>query len=198
MPLTKFDLCSNALMLIGADTITDFAGGSTESAAAAQFFQTTADNWLSLYDWQFATTTVQLSRLGTAPLNAWDAAYQAPAGAIKIQNVKVNDNPIAYDRFADKIHCNASVSDVVHCDYTRSPEVSEWPPYFVELVECALAKKFSTVLAAKIDFKTTFNADMETQFRLAKNADARQQTTKRINMKGRGSIIEARRTGFRG
>jgi len=193
MPLTKFDLCSNALMLIGAETITDFSGSSTESAAAAQFFQTTADNWLSLYDWQFATTTVQLSRLEAAPANAWDAAYQAPSEAIKIQNVKVNDIPITYDRFNDKIHCDAAVSDEVFCDYTRSMEVEYWPPYFVELVEASLAKKFSTVLAAKIDFKTTFNTDVETQFRLAKNADARQQTTKRINLRGRGSLMAARR-----
>lgn len=190
---TKFDLCSNALMLIGAEVITDFSGSSAESAAAAQFYQTTADNWLTLYDWQFATTQVQLSRLTDAPLNAWDAAYQSPAGAMKIQNVKVNDLPISYDRFMDKIHCNAASTDEVFCDYTYSIDIASWPAYFVELIEYALAKKFSTALAAKIDFKTTFGTDMDTQFRLAKNADARQQTTKRINMKGRGSIFEARR-----
>jgi len=193
MPITKFDLCSNALKLIGADSITDFAGGSSESEVASQFYPTTAENWLSLYDWQFATTTVQLSRLSDAPLNAWDAAYQAPSGALKIQNVKVNDNPIEYDRFMDKIHCNAAASDVVYCDYTYAIDIAYWPPYFVELMEYALAKKFSTALAAKVDFKTTFNADLETQFRLAKNADARQQTAKRLNMQGRGSIIAARR-----
>lgn len=193
MPLTKFDLCSNALMLIGASAITDFAGGSAESSAAARLFQTTADNWLTLYDWQFATTTAQLSRLVDQPLNMWDAIYQAPADALKIQNVKVNDEPISYDRFADKIHCNASASDIVHCDYTRTREVSDWPPYFVELIEAALAKKFSTVLAAKLDFKNSFDIDIDRQFRLAKNADARQQTAKRLRMNGPGSIIAARR-----
>lgn len=193
MAVTKFDLCSNALLLIGANAITDFGAKSDESAAAARFFQTTADNWLSLYDWQFASTTVQLSRLSDTPLDVWEAAYQAPPGALKIQNVKVGDTPIVYDRFRDKIHCNAAADSPVYCDYTRQVEVEYWPAYFIELMEAALAKKFSTVLAAKIDFKATFNADLETQFRLAKNADARQQTTKRINMAGRGSIIQARR-----
>ena len=193
MTVTKFDLCSNALMLIGAEPITDFAGGTTESATARAFFQTTADNWLSLYDWQFATTTAQLSRLLDAPLDRWQAAYQAPSGALKIQNVKVSDQPIVYDRFHDKIYCDASVTDRVYCDYTREMDIAYWPPYFIELMEAALAKKFSTALAAKIDFKTTFNADLEVQFRLAKNADARQQTTKRINLAGRGSLMQARR-----
>ncbi len=193
MPLTKFDLCSNALLLVGADTITDFNGGSSESAAAAQLFQTTTDNWLTLYDWQFATTTAQLSRLVDQPLNMWDAVYQTPADALKIQNVKVNDEPISYDRFADKIHCNAAASDLVYCDYTRTREVADWPPYFVELMEYALAKKFATALAAKLDFKNSIDVDLDRQFRLAKNADARQQTAKRLRMSGPGSIIAARR-----
>jgi hypothetical protein len=193
MSLNKFDLCSNALMLIGAEAVSDFDGRSPESAAAAQFFQSTTDNWLSLYDWQFATTTAQLSRLFENPPSAWNAIYQAPPGAIKIQNVKVNSTPITYDRFHDKIHCNATLEDNVFCDYTRSMEVHSWPPYFSELMEYALAKKFSTVLAAKIDFKSTFGDDLEVQFRLAKNADARQQTTRRINLEGRGSIFAARR-----
>lgn len=193
MAITKFDLCSNALNLIGAKVITDFSGATAESAAAARFYQTTADNWLTLYDWQFATTTVQLSRISDAPLNAWDAAYQAPSAALKIQNVKVNDTPIPYDRFMDKIHCNAVSADVVYCDYTYAIDISYWPAYFVELMELALAKKFSTVLAANLNFQQAFNGDLESQFRLAKNADARQQTTKRLNMQGRGSIIAARR-----
>lgn len=197
MSLTKFDIASSALMLIGANPVTDFGGGSDEAQAAGQFFQSTADNWLSLYDWQFATTTVQLNRMSEEPPNAWDAAYQQPADAIKIQNVKVRDQNISFDRFKDKIHCDAQPTDEVFCDYTRRVEPAYWPPYFIELVQSALAKKFATVLAAKIDLKATFDSDMEIQFRLAKNADARQQTTKRINMSGRGSIIEARRGGGR-
>ena len=172
MALTKFDICSTALRLIGAEAITDFSGTSSESTTASQFYQPTVDNWLSL---------------------AWDAAYSQPDGAIKIQNVKVDDIPIAYDRFRDKIHCNALLSDQVFCDYTWSIGCEYWPPYFTELVQMALAGKFAMALAAKLDFKTSFNGDIDTQFRLAKNADSRQQTAKRVNMRGRGSIFEARR-----
>lgn len=194
---TKFDIASHALMLIGANPVTDFASGSDESQAAGAFFQTTANNWLSLYDWQFATTTVQLNRMSEAPRSAWSAAYQQPADQIKIQNVKVNGINIPFDRFKDKIHCNAGETEDVFCDYTRQIEPEYWPPYFTELMENALAKKFSTVLAAKIDLKASFSGDLETQFRLAKNADARQQTTKRVNMRGRGSIVQVRRGGDR-
>lgn len=193
MAFTKFDVCSNAMRLIGASSITDFSGTTAESATAGQFYQTTVNNWLSLYDWQFATETIQLSRLSEAPPNAWQAAYSAPPDALKIQNVKVDDRPISYDRFRGRIHCNALVSDKVYCDYTAAVNCEFWPPYFLELVETALAAKFSMALAAKLDFKTSFNGDIETQFRLAKNADARQQTASRVNMRGRGSILEARR-----
>lgn len=193
MAVSKFDICSNALLRIGAQAITDFDGGSAESTAAAQFWQTTTDNWLTLHDWHFAGTTALLSRLAVAPLQAWDAAYQQPAEAIKIRSVKVNDLPIPFDRFQDKIHCNALVTDSVYCDYTWAVQADYWPPYFVELMELALAKKFAFTLAAKLDLKSVLDSELDIQFRLAKNADARQQTTKKLRYDGRGSIMEARR-----
>ena len=194
MPLTKFDVCSNALVAIGADTITDFGGGSTESAVASQLYQTTIDNWLTLYDWRFASKQSQLSRLSEAPTALWSAAYQAPAGIIKMKGVFVNDRPIEYDRYQDKIYCNAQTTDVVVADFVWSVGVDYWPPYFVMLAELALMKRFSFALAGKLDLKATVDADLEQQFQLAKNADSRQQTAKRIDMGRRGSILEARRS----
>lgn len=194
MPLTKFDVCSNALVAIGADPITDFAGGSTESAVASQLYQSTIDNWLTLYDWRFASKQAQLSRLVTAPTSLWDAAYQAPADIIKLKGVFVADRPIEYDRYRDQIYCDAQATDVVVADYIYSVAPEYWPPYFVMLAELALMKRFSFALAGKLDLKQTVDADLEAQFALAKNADARQQTAKRINTSGRGSILEARRS----
>lgn len=193
MPLSQFDICSNALMRIGAESITDFSGGSAESLAAARFYQSTADNWLTLHDWRFAGQTALLVRDAAAPLQMWDASYAQPSGAIKIRSVKVNDLPIPYDRFRDKIHCDAVGGDSVYCEYTTSVDCAYWPPYFVELMELALALKFSFTLAGKLDLKNVIEADLQMQFRLAKNADARQQTARRIRLDGRGTILEARR-----
>lgn len=193
MPLSQFDICSNALLRIGAEEIEDFDGGSSESQAAAAFFQSTADNWLTLHDWHFAKQTALLVRDASPPLQMWDASYAQPSGAIKIRSVKVNDLPISYDRARDKILCNALSTDNVYCEYTVSVDCSYWPPYFVELMELALAIKFSFTLAGKLDLKNVIEGDLQTQFRLAKNADARQQTTRRIRYDGKGTILEARR-----
>lgn len=193
MPLTAYDICSNALLRIGAEEITDFSGSSAESQAAAAFYQPTADNWLTLHDWHFAKQTALLVRDVAAPLQMWDASYAQPATAIKIRSVKVNDLPISYDRARDKILCNAMSTDSVYCEYTVSVDCAYWPPYFIELMELALAIKFSFTLAGKLDLKNVIEGDLQTQFRLAKNADARQQTTRRIRYDGKGTILEARR-----
>jgi hypothetical protein len=193
MPSTKFEICSTALMSIGANAITDFAGGSTESAVAKQFYDTTVENWLSLYDWRFATTSVQLSRVNTTPLSPWTSVYQQPADMLKLLSVKVTDLPIPFTRYLDKIHCNAVEANVVIADYMHSVACEYWPPYFRTLIEHALAQRFAIVLAGKVDFKNTVSQDLELQFKLARNADARQQTTRRLPLSGRGSILEARR-----
>lgn len=193
MPSTKFEICSTALMSIGANAITDFGGGSTESQVAAQFYDTTVENWMSLYDWRFATTSVQLSRVNTTPLSPWTSVYQQPSDIIKLLSVKVTDLPIPFTRYLDKIHCNAVEANVVIADYMYAVTCEHWPPYFRALIEHALAQRFSIALAAKVDFKNMIDVDIERQFRLAKNADARQQTTRRLPLSGRGSILEARR-----
>jgi len=193
MASTKFQICSTALMSIGASPITDFDGGSTESEVAAQFYDTTVENWLSLYDWRFATTSAQLSRVSSDPLSPWDAVYQQPADMLKLLSVKVTDLPIPYTRYLDKVHCNAVAANVVIADYIYNIACEYWPPYFRTLIEHALAQRFAITLAAKVDFKNVFVTDLELQFRLAKNADARQQTTRRLPLSGRGSILEARR-----
>lgn len=193
MPLTKFDVCSNALVAIGADAITDFSGSSTESAVAKQLWQTTVDNWLTLHDWRFAVKQAQLSRLVAEPTALWDAAYQAPADIIKLNGVFVADRPIPYDRYGNMIYCNATSNDTVIADYVWSIGVENWPPYFVMLIEFAMMNRLAFALAGKLDLKKVSDADLDLQFRLAKNADARQQTAKRINLGGRGSILEARR-----
>lgn len=198
MASTKYDIASSALLLIGADGVASFSSATTASAeqkACHYLYQSCLDQWLSLYPWRFATKTVQLSRDGAAPTDTtWSASYAQPTGMKAMQNVHIGGVGIPYDRFENKIMCDAGATSVVLGVHTYEPSVSYWPGYFVALMEVALANKFAFALAGKIDLKMNFEKDIEKFFRLAKNADSKQQTTRRLPLDGRGSIIQARRS----
>jgi len=196
MALTRFDIASSALVMIGANPVSSFSSsGSTEEIACHHLYQSCVDHWLSLYPWRFASRTRQLSRRSPDPGTLWQAAYSVPEDFKAIQAVRTDRNggDIEFDRFEDTIVCNAGVNQVVWCVHTCEPPTVWWPGYFVQLIEVALAGKLAFVMSAKLDLKLDLEKTVDTYFRLAKNADSRQQTSRRFKLTGRRSIMEARR-----
>lgn len=194
MPRDKFEICSDACLNVGASTITDFSGNSTESEVCGYAYRGLVDNWLSLYPWRHASRQIQLSREVDAPEARWDAAYAQPPNMVHLQAVTVLDVPIPYDRYEDKIYCNATASDVVIADYAYYIDEQYWPPYFATLIEQAMTEKLATALADRLDLKKSFGVSMEQQFRLAKNMDSKQQTTKKLPLVRGRSLSAFRRS----
>ena len=196
MALTKYDIASSALVLIGASPVSSFSSsGSAEEIACFHLYQTCVDHWLSLYPWRFATRTTQLSRDVVPPDTQWQAAYTLPPGMRALQAIRLdaNGSDLPFDRFENKALINASETQSVWAVHTYEPPIPWWPGYFVQLIETALAARLSFALSAKLDLKAGLEQEAEVNFRLAKNADSRQQTSRRFKVTGRGSIMEARR-----
>ena len=196
MASTKFDIASAALMLVGASPVSSFSASGTASQKALNLiYDSTLDNWLEIYNWHFATKTTLMSRIGTAPNTIWSAAYTAPTGMKSLQNVVSGSvgTPILYDRFENEIHCNAGAAEEVYAVHTYEPSVSEWPGFFVKIMEYALAQQLSISLVAKLDMAKVYGDMLDYQYRTAKATDSKQQTTKKLRTSGRGSIMAARR-----
>ena len=199
MASTKYDIASSALLLIGANPVTSFANddaASAEEQACYHLYQSTLDQWLSAYDWRFAMKEIQLSLNVAAPVSGqWQYTYNVPSGFKRMRNVVLisGGKGIEYDRFENMVYCNYGSANPIAGQFTYEPSVPYWPGYFVTLMETALASRLSISLAGKIDMKKDFKDDLELYFRIAKSADSQQQTSRKFNQTGRGSIMEARR-----
>jgi hypothetical protein len=196
MALTKYDIASSALVMIGANPVASFdAAGSTEQVACFHLYQTCVDHWISLFPWRFASKTTQLARDSIKPPTQWQASYVQPSGMKAMQAIRVDldGNDIPYDRFENKIYCNAGDTQPVYCVHTYEPPIAWWPGYFVSLVEVAFAGKLSFALSGKLDLQKALSTATDDAFRFAKNADSRQQTSRRFKVTGRNSIMEFRR-----
>ena len=73
---TSIDLASNALLLIGEETISSFTDDSTAALVAANLYELTFESLLTLHPWRFASTQVTLSRLTATPVSEWSYAYR--------------------------------------------------------------------------------------------------------------------------
>ena len=174
------DICARALILIGADPITSFDDGTTESLVSVNMYEDLARASLVNARWRFSTNQAVLNRLTAAPTGRYDYAYQQATGTLMVHAVTVNDLPIEYQIYGDKIYANTSAPDVVIADYTYRANEEDWPSYFTIAVEYALATLFATSIARDANLASLMKQAANEAMAKARSLDAQQQTTRKL------------------
>jgi len=151
-------------------SLTSFSDGTVEADVCDAIYEDVARGCLTDMPWRFAMTQVALNRDVTAPDGRWDAAYEIPSGALRIVSVTVNDNLISYDRYGDKIFCNASSSDTVVMDYVQRVQESFWPGWFVMVVIYQLASELAVAIARDNGMRATLILSGKAPARLERRA----------------------------
>ncbi len=191
MAVSNIDICSRALVMIGATPITSFADGTTESTVAVNLYEDTVRDLLSRHRWRFASGQAQLARRTTEPSAKWDAAYQLPVDLLVLHDVSVNGSVIDYDRYQNLVYCDADEADEVFADYTFRAIEDLWPPYFTTAVELTLASIFAYSVANQIQTADYMEKKALRQLALARNIDSQAQTSKKLDL---SRFEQARRT----
>tara|TARA_R100001460_G_scaffold3104_1_gene9472 strand:+ start:327 stop:920 length:594 start_codon:yes stop_codon:yes gene_type:complete len=174
------DVCSRALILIGADPISSFDDGNNEALVSSNMYEDVARASLVNTRWRFATNQVVLNRLTEAPTGRFDAAYQLPTGWLMSHVVTVNDFPIEYQTYGDKLFCNEDASASLVLDFTYRANEQDWPSYFTLAVEYELASVFALSLARDQSLATLMSQQAASTMMKARNLDSQQQTTRKL------------------
>jgi hypothetical protein len=177
---SAIDICARALILIGAEPITSFDDGTTEALVSVNMYEDVARASLVNARWRFSTNQDVLNRLTDAPTGRYDNAYQQPDGTLMIHAVTVNDHPIEYQIYGDKIYGNTSTNDVLIADYTYRANEQDWPSYFTIAVEYGLATLFATSIARDPSLAALMQDASTKAMAKARSLDAQQQTTRKL------------------
>jgi hypothetical protein len=93
MALSKIDLCNQALLKVGAETIASLDINQNDSDPVIQsaklcniLFSQALEEVLRSYRWNSATKRVQLTQLSTTPSFKWKFQYQLPNDCIRVVN----------------------------------------------------------------------------------------------------------------
>tara|TARA_R100001510_G_scaffold36903_1_gene33317 strand:- start:261 stop:854 length:594 start_codon:yes stop_codon:yes gene_type:complete len=175
------DVCSRALILVGAEPITSFDDGNNEALIASNMYEDVARASLLNTRWRFSTNQSILNRLSDAPTGRFDAAYQLPSGWLMTHVVTVNDTPIEYQTYGDKLFCNEAASSELVLDFTYRANEQGWPSYFTIAVEYELASVFAVSLARDQALAQLMTQQAATSMMRARNLDAQQQTTRKLS-----------------
>ena len=174
------DICSRALILIGAEPITSFDDDTSEALIASNMYEDVTRSNLTSTRWRFATNQSVLNRLSAAPTGRFDAAYQLPSGTLLVHAITVNDFQIEYNVYGSKVFCDADAADQLIADYTYRAEEQDWPSYFSICVEYAMAVVFATALARDQSLAALMDQQLQRAVAKAKSIDSQQQTTRKL------------------
>ena len=184
MAVTKVDIASRALVLVGANPISSFTDNSTEALITNTIYEEVVESTLAESHWRFAMGQKQLSLLADAPVTRYEYAYQMPSdpAVITIMTVTNSDNPIPYARYEDKIYLNGYGSESkVFMDYVFRQDESLFPTYFRLALIYKLASAYGGSLGRDTDLINSYETKAERQLIKARNIASQETTTQKLN-----------------
>ncbi len=179
MALTDIALCSRALIRLGAQPITSFTDGSTESEICGALYPQSRDALLSAYGWNFATGQIELNALDENPIGEFSKVFALPNDflrALTAGSGSVNSG-IDYRIMRGKLYTNATE---IILTYIFRVDESEFPPYFDSILISRMAAELCIPLTENTSRYETFMRLAETEFSRARQLDAQQDRPQRL------------------
>ena len=139
---TDIKICSDALLMLGANPISSFTEGTDESNICDRLYPDIKIKTLASYPWSFSFKKVQLARLVTTPATEYKYEYQLPSDMIGTPNALYDTDKVGsprrreYRLLGDKILTDY---EAVYIDYQYNTPEYALPNYFVQLLKYQLA-----------------------------------------------------------
>lgn len=180
MALTAIDICSRALLKVGARTISSFDEGNLEAEVAANLYPIVRDALLSAHPWNFAITFEDLPRLAEAPKADFDGAFALPNDCLRVLSAGPlgASRGLVYRVIGRALYANASAVTV---SYVGKPSEEIFPAFFDMVLIAQLAAEFCIPLTENTSRWESLRQFAEAEFRRAKLIDSQEETPPRID-----------------
>lgn len=177
---TDITIFNSALLLINAEdnAVSSFDTTSSREARMGKLiFNTTREKLLTTrpVGWTFARGYASLSRIEDVPLFDYDYAYQLPTDPKLLKLIGTEDRTNEHRVVGDKLYSNNST---VKIRYIYDPGAQNYPSYFVEALEYALAVKLALGLEADANLMQALKGEYRTALIDAKTIDAMNEPPK--------------------
>lgn len=140
MAITAVDICSKALLLVGANAIQSFEDGSRESDVCSSIYETVKNTLLTNRLWGFSIEQQNLARLNITPLRDWKYVYAVPSDILRIKKVSGSKS---FDLGRDGLYSN---DPNISVDVQKTVPEYAMPPYFQTALISELACKLCVSL----------------------------------------------------
>jgi hypothetical protein len=179
MALSSIELCSSALVKLGADGISSFEDGSAEARVASLLYPLSRDALLSAHPWSFATRQTQLAQLTSGPTATFAYAFQLPNDYLKALSAGNGGRGrgLVYQIVNRQLHTDAHTAVLT---YVFRPGEGDFPAYFNAALVARLAAEFCLPLTENSSRAERLSRLAEAELKVAKLVDSQQDTPPRV------------------
>ena len=173
MAQSPITISSNALVLLGEQSISSFNDDTTSSQVASQLYNTTVEAMLTETQWHFATRSALLAKHAVKPDNGWENRFQLPVDCIYVVQASVSN----YEIYERDLFANA---ESVRIMYVYHPDEVNMPAHFVKALEYNLASLFAIPVTGSSSRAEYYRQLYEAELKRARFADASQRPNNQI------------------
>lgn len=179
MALNAVQLCSRALVGLGARAIPGFDDGSAEAEVARHVYGPARDALLSAHPWRFATGQAALPRLLTPPRADFAHAFQLPPDFLRALSAGSDSRGrgLGYRIVGGNLQAD---SVALTLTYIFRPDEAAFPPFFDQALAARLAAEFCLPLTESSSRAELLFKRADEEFRRAKAIDSQQGEPGRI------------------
>ena len=174
MTSSDIDICSLALLKIGAGSIASFDEGTAEAEVAANLYPSVRDALISAHPWNFALTQKSLAKLAIKPVADFDNAFQLPADCVHVLSAGTGrGRGLRYRISERRLHADA---EAVILTYLYRPHETDFPPFFDMALIARLSAEFCIPLTDSTSRSESLRKLAEEELRRAKLIDSQEDS----------------------
>jgi len=138
---TKVSVCSNALLLLGAQTINSLDEGSDRASLASNLYDSVRDDMLRSHPWNCAVRRVILAPDTEAPAFDYTAKFALPADWLKTVSVGQEGYEVDYKHESGFILCSGTSLALRYI--FRNEVETTWDAMLVRAMELKMAAEMA-------------------------------------------------------
>ena len=173
MTATAVSICSNALLMNGAQTINALDDSSDRARQCANLYPTVRDYVLSTHPWNCCIKRVTLSPDTDVPAFDWSAQFTLPSDFLRILATGDDGFEVEYMLEGGKVLMN---QDVLHLRYVaQNTNESTWTPLLVMAVTMAMRQVLAYPITQSTSLEQLIDQAIEPLLKRARTIDAQDQ-----------------------
>ena len=173
MSVSAVSICSNALLMNGAQTISSFSDNTERARQCANLYPTVRDYVLSSHPWNCCIKRVQLSPDSTSPAYDWVNQFTLPADFLRILAVGEAGGEDDYDIEDGKILTDAALLNLRYI-YRNDNEV-KWTGLLVMAVTLAMRSVLAFPITQSTSLEQLITTSIKPILQQARAIDAQDQ-----------------------